>query len=112
VPASDGGDDGVRVLGPTEALWLGIGLGDEAVDAFLERGQAVEYAALRALSCVLASTPTEDGTRMSLRRLLHNLASGPARSPILRKCAMKVFGDPGDEPDVYADHDRLTGFCQ
>ena len=28
VPASDGGDDGVRVLGPMEGLWLGIGLGE------------------------------------------------------------------------------------
>ena len=34
VPTSDGGDDGVRVLGPMEGLWLGIGLGDEAVDSF------------------------------------------------------------------------------
>jgi hypothetical protein len=31
-----------------EGLWLGIGLGDEAVDGFLERGQGVEDAALQA----------------------------------------------------------------
>jgi hypothetical protein len=48
VPASDGSNDGVRVLSPMEGLWLGIGLGDEAVDGFLERGQGVEDAALQA----------------------------------------------------------------
>ena len=36
VPASDGGDDAVRIGGPDEGLRVGIVVGDEAVDACLQ----------------------------------------------------------------------------
>jgi hypothetical protein len=45
VPPPDGGDDGVRGLAPAEGPWFGVGLGDEAVDGFLERDDGVKDAA-------------------------------------------------------------------
>ena len=47
VPASNGGDDGVWVLGPAEGPWLGVGLGNETLDGGLERDDGVEDAALQ-----------------------------------------------------------------
>jgi hypothetical protein len=41
------GDDGVRGLAPAEGPWFGVGLGDEAVDGFLERDDGVKDAALQ-----------------------------------------------------------------
>jgi hypothetical protein len=48
VPALDGDDDGVRIFGPMEEPWYGVGLGDEAVDGFLERDKGVEDVAFQA----------------------------------------------------------------
>jgi len=48
VPASDGGDDLVRVLCPTEGLWVGVCLCDEAFDGCLQGDQGVEHASLQA----------------------------------------------------------------
>ena len=49
VPASDGGDDDIRVLGPAEGPRCGVGLGDEAFDSGLERDEGVKNAALQCL---------------------------------------------------------------
>ena len=49
VPSPDCGGDGVRIFGPLEGPWLGVGLGDEAVDDGLERDEGVEDIALQAL---------------------------------------------------------------
>ena len=49
VPASDGGYDLIRVLGPAEGAWVGVGVGDIAIDGFLERDEGVEHAALEPL---------------------------------------------------------------
>jgi len=59
VPAPDGGDDGVRILGPMEGPWLGISLGDEGVDGFLERDQGVEDAAPQAPFGELGEEPLD-----------------------------------------------------
>ena len=48
VPASDGGDDFIRISGPDEGLWVGVLLGDKAVDGGLEINERVERAALQA----------------------------------------------------------------
>lgn len=48
VPAFDGGDDPVWVGGPSEGFWVGVLLGDEAVDGGLEINERVECAALQA----------------------------------------------------------------
>ena len=36
VPSSDGGDDFVRVLGPSEGSWISVGFGEEALDGGLQ----------------------------------------------------------------------------
>jgi hypothetical protein len=36
LPTFDSGEDAARIGGPDERLWIGIGLGDEAVDGDLE----------------------------------------------------------------------------
>ena len=48
MPSFDGGDDFVRVGGPGEGLWLGIGVVDEAVDGGLEVDDGSEDAAFQA----------------------------------------------------------------
>lgn len=54
MPSFDGGDDFVGVGGPFEWLWVGIGLGDEAVDSGLQIDDGMEDTALQ-------STPAELG---------------------------------------------------
>lgn len=48
MPAFDGGDDPVWVGSPSEGLWVGVLLGDKAVDGGLEINERVERAALQA----------------------------------------------------------------
>jgi hypothetical protein len=35
-PAFDSSEDAARVGGPEERFWIGVGLGDEAIDGVLE----------------------------------------------------------------------------
>ena len=49
VPASDGGDDFVWVLGPAEGARVVVGVGNIAVDGLLERDQRMEHATLKSL---------------------------------------------------------------
>ena len=53
MPASDGGDDAVRVGCPDERFRVRILLGDEAVDGGLEIDQRMEGAAFEPPSCEL-----------------------------------------------------------
>ena len=46
VPTPDGGDDFVGIGGPGEGRWVGVVLGDEAVDGGLEVDEGVEDRAL------------------------------------------------------------------
>jgi hypothetical protein len=48
MPSSDGGDDLIGVLCPDEGLWVGVGVGDEAVDGVLEFLEGTEDAPLEA----------------------------------------------------------------
>jgi hypothetical protein len=48
VPAPDGGDDFVRISGPSEGLWIVACLREEAVDAGLEVDDRAEDAAFEA----------------------------------------------------------------
>ena len=49
VPTLDSGDDFVGICGPYEWLWVGILLGDEAVDSGLQVDDGVEDAAFEPL---------------------------------------------------------------
>jgi hypothetical protein len=44
VPSSDGGDDFVRVLGPSEGSWISVGFGEEALDGGLQFNDGSEDA--------------------------------------------------------------------
>ena len=46
VPTLDGGDDFVGIGGPGEGRWVGVVLGDEAVDSGLQIDEGVEDPAL------------------------------------------------------------------
>ena len=48
VPAFDGSDDPVWVSGPLEGLWVGVLLGDKAVDGGLQINGRMEGATLEA----------------------------------------------------------------
>jgi len=48
VPASDGGDDFIRISGPDEGLWAFVVVGKEAVDGGLKVDERVEDAAFEA----------------------------------------------------------------
>ena len=47
MPAFDGGDDFVGIGGPSEGFWVGIGLGDEAIDGGLQIDDGAEDATLQ-----------------------------------------------------------------
>ena len=49
MPAFDGGDDFVGVLGPGKGLWICIGVVEEAVDGIFEFLKGAEHAAFEAL---------------------------------------------------------------
>ena len=51
MPASDGGDDFIRIGGPDEGLWALVVLGKEAVDGGLKVDERVEDAAFEAALC-------------------------------------------------------------
>ena len=48
MPSFDGGDDLARVFCPDKWLWVGIGIGDEAVDCVREFLERTKHAALKA----------------------------------------------------------------
>ena len=45
VPSFDGGDDFIRVLGPSKGSRVGVGLGEEAIDGGLQLDDGSEHAA-------------------------------------------------------------------
>jgi hypothetical protein len=53
VPALDSGEDAFGVGGPDERLWVGVGLGHEAVNSKLEVDDRLEDTALETLTCEL-----------------------------------------------------------
>ena len=50
LPALHGGEDAFWVGSPDEGFWIGVGLGDEAVDSELQVNDGLEDAALEALA--------------------------------------------------------------
>ncbi len=59
VPAPDGGNNLVGVLGPEEGAWVGVGLSEEALDGGLKRDEGVEHAPLQALLGQLGEEPLD-----------------------------------------------------
>jgi len=47
-PTFDSGEDAAWIGGPDERFWIGVGLGDEAIDGSLEVGDRSEDVALEA----------------------------------------------------------------
>jgi hypothetical protein len=54
LPAFDSGGDAFWIGRPNERFWVGVGVGDEAVDGELQVDDGLEYAALEALARELA----------------------------------------------------------
>jgi hypothetical protein len=57
-PSFDGGDDLIGLLGPSEAAWVCVGLGEESFDGGLKFDDRLEDITLELSPCQLGWKPT------------------------------------------------------
>ena len=110
MPTSDGGDDAVGIGGPDEGLWIGILLGNEAVDCSLEVDQRMEGAAPEAATGELGKEALD---RVKPRARRRREVEGEALVPIeplahlrmlMRTIVVEDHVDPLPRRNLPLDH--------
>jgi hypothetical protein len=95
VPASDGGDDFVGVIGPSEGVRVGVGLDEEAIDGRLQGDEGVKHTRFRRCLVNSAKKPSaaliqdaEVGVKWKMKRgcrASHLSTLGTSAPMVLRK---------------------------